>query len=307
MSTDLRIADPPVHRSVRRGTVAIVLASTTWGFSTVANKLTLEHTHLRPMTQQSMQLAASVALLAVAAVVRGKRPSALAWRHGRAGLLEPGASYILGLLGLSMTAATHASVIGALEPTLIAIGAWLILRERVPARTAALMSMTLAGAILVVTATSGGEDGATVAGDLLLVASVLCAASYVLMSSRRAGSVEPMTAVLTQQAWALVAVLPALAVSVATGGFGPLPHGSAWLLVVVSGLLSYLIPFALYLTALESLPAAATSQYLALIPLAGMVGAATVLGEPFTSRSLVGGALVISALALLARTTSRRG
>jgi drug/metabolite transporter (DMT)-like permease len=283
----------------------MVLATMSWGLSTVVNKLTLDQTAMRPMSQQSMQLTASVAVLIVVVTIRGKRPSTSAWRLGRSGLLEPGASYVLGLIGLAMTAASHASIIGALEPTFVAVGAWMFLHQRLSGRAAALMSITLIGALLVVTSSLGIGSTATVDGDVLLVVSVVCAATYVLLCSRSVGVVEPIIATLTQQVWALAIVLPALAVSVVTGGFGPLPHGSGWGLVVISGLLSYVIPFALYLTALESLPASSTAQYLALIPLFGMLGAATILGETITARSLVGGAVVIVALVLLARLSGR--
>lgn len=294
------VIDAPRRRSTRRGLLAMVVAATSWGLSTVVNKLTLDRTHLRPMSQQAMQLTASVLVLAIVAATRGKQPSASEWRLGRTGLLEPGGSYVLGLIGLSMTAATHTSIIGALEPTLVAIGAWMMLRQRVARGTAALMAVTLAGALLVVTATPSTSNKATFRGDALVVVSVCCAAAYVLLSSRNAGRSEPLTATLTQQTWALAIVGPALVFSIVTGGFGPLPHGRDWLLVVVSGLLSYLIPFVLYLTALESITPALAAQYLALIPLTGMIGAATILSEPVTIRSLTGGAVVIIALYLMA-------
>jgi drug/metabolite transporter (DMT)-like permease len=298
------VRDTRTRRSTRRGALAMVLAATSWGFSTVANKLTLDRTHLRPMSLQSMQLAASVLVLSSVAVIRGKRPSASAWRVGRTGLAEPGGSYVLGLIGLSMTSATHVAITGAIEPTLVAVGAWVVLRERVARRTAALMATTLAGALVVVTANPATGSNATLGGDTLVVTSVCCAAAYVLLSSRSAGRIEPLTATLTQQTWAIAVVLPALAISIAIGGLGPVPHGSGWLLVVVSGLLSYLIPFVLYLTAVESITAAMAAQYLALIPLTGMIGATTILGEPIMIRSLIGGAVVVVALYRMARTES---
>lgn len=296
---DTRVA--AVEPSRRRGIVAMVLATTSWGFSTVANKMTLNHTDLRPASQLAIQLAASVIVLGVAVGLRGKRPSRMAWRVGRSGMLEPGASYVLALIGLSMTAASHAAIIGSLEPAFVVVGAWLVLRARVARATVALMTATLIGAVLVVTGASGGESAASAAGDLLLVASVVCAAGYVLLSSHRAGTVEPLTAVFTQQVWALLVVAPVLVGSIVTGGFGPLPHGNAWLFVVISSLLGYVIPFVLYLSALESIPGAIAAQYLALIPLCGMIGAATFLGERLSGRAVIGGAIVVGSLFVLSR------
>ena len=202
-----------------------------------------------------------------------------------------------------MTAATHAAVIGALEPTFVALGSWLVLRRRMRAGDAALMSLALAGALLVVVGTSGAGTGASGSGDALLVVSVVCAAGYVMLSSRGAGTVAALVATLTQQVWAMLVVVPVLAASVVVAGLGPLPVGRAWLLVLAAGTLSYLVPFALYLTALESLPATLAAQYLALIPLCGLVGAAVVLGERLPATALAGGAVVVVALFLLSRTS----
>jgi drug/metabolite transporter (DMT)-like permease len=272
-----------------------------WGFGTAVGKLTLDRTHMRPVTQQSMQLTASIIVLIVVSTWRRRAPTVTAWAQGRAGLLEPGLSYVLGLIGLSMTAASHAAIIGALEPTFVAVGSWMILRRRLAASTVALMSISLAGALLVITASSSGADRADAAGDVVMLLSVVCAAAYVMISSGNAGAVDPLTATLVQQIWAMAVVIPAVIISVSIGGVGPLPSGSQWLLVLISGLLSYLLPFALYLTAIESIPAAVAAQYLALIPLCGLIGAAVLLHESFGTKSVIGGAIVVAALVLLAR------
>ena len=293
-----------------RGPLAMVAATASWGVGTAVNKLTLERVQLRPMTQQAIELAASVGVLAALVGVRRRvrrcpqAPTDMtrAWRRGWPGLLEPGASYVLGLLGLSMTAATHAAVIGALEPTFVALGSWLVFRRRMRAGDAALMSLALAGALLVILSTSGVGSGASDGGDALLVVSVACAAGYVMLSARGVGTVPPLVATLTQQVWAMLVVVPVLAASIGIVGLGPMPAGRAWLLVLAAGILSYLVPFALYLTALESLPATMAAQYLALIPLCGLAGAAILLGERLTVTALAGGAVVVVALFLLSRT-----
>ena len=298
---------PVARASSRRGVVYMVAATTSWGISTAANKATLDRTHMRPLTQHALQLALSVTVLATVTAARGRLPSRRAWRRGATGLLEPGASYVIGLVGLSMTAATHASIIGALEPALVVIGAWMLLRERVSAAAAMLTGLTLVGALTVVTDGSGGGRGeASALGDVLLVVSVACAAAYVMVSSRRARSAAPVTAALSQQVWALGLALPCLAVSVSAVGLGPLPRGRGWLLLAVAAVLSYVLPFALYLTALESLPAPVAARFLSLIPVAGMLGAALVLGERVGMRSLGGAGLVVATLYLLARSDTPR-
>jgi drug/metabolite transporter (DMT)-like permease len=164
------------------------------------------------------------------------------------------------------------------------------------------MALTLVGATVVVTSGVTGTSGATPSGDGLVLAGVVCGAAYALVVARTVRQGHPLTLALVQQVWALALVLPAATVTAIVGGAGPLPHGVDVLLVALSGLLSYLVPFALYLAALQKMPAAEATQYLALIPVAGLVGAAVLLGEPLTARALVGGAVMMVALGGLART-----
>jgi drug/metabolite transporter (DMT)-like permease len=299
--------DPKTTRS-RRATRTMVLAMMAWGLSTVANKLCLDRTHMRPMSLQAIQISVSVAILILIAVVRrNPTPTRQEWRDGRVGILEPGASYTLALVGLSMTAATHASIIGALEPSLVVLLAWLLLHERVSGTACALMAVTLGGSVLVVTNTTAANGQASGSGDGLLTASVVCAAAYIMFSSRRAQTGRATTTLLTQQLWATVIIGPALGVSVTLAGFGPTPIGIGWFYVMASMALSYLIPFGLYLTSAASVPPLLSAQLLALIPISGLAGAAVILGEPITERAFVGALTVVAAVVLLARTDKPGG
>jgi drug/metabolite transporter (DMT)-like permease len=277
----------------------MVLATLCWGASTVANKLALDRTGMRPMSLEAVQLAVSMVVLAAVVAVRRAPQVRLGWRAGWVGLLEPGASYAISLVGLSMTAATHASIIGALEPALVSLGAWWFLRERWSRLAAGLTAISVLGALIVVTDGASSVAGATVIGDLLVVVGVMSAAGYVMLTSRRSPVADAVSAVLAQQAWALLVVVPALVVSVGFGGFGPVARGTDWLYVVVSALLGFVIPFQLYLRAVAQLPPERSSSFLSLIPLTGVVAAATVLREPVTYRAGVGAAVVVISLYLL--------
>jgi drug/metabolite transporter (DMT)-like permease len=287
----------------RRATQTMVVAMMAWGLSTVANKLCLDRTHMRPMSLQAIQISGSIAVLILITVMRrNPTPSRQEWRDGRVGILEPGASDTLALVGLSMTAATHASIIGALEPSLVVLLAWLLLHERVSSTACALMALTLGGSVLVVTNTTATNGQASGPGDGLLTASVVCAAAYIMFSSRRAQTGRATTTLLTQQLWAMVIIGPALGLSVTLGGLGPTPIGTGWFYVMTSMALSYLIPFGLYLKSAGPVPPLISAQLLALIPLSGLAGAAIILGEPITGRAFIGALTVVAAVVLLART-----
>jgi drug/metabolite transporter (DMT)-like permease len=166
----------------------------------------------------------------------------------------------------------------------------------------ALMALTLGGSVLVVTNTTAANGPASGSGDGLLTASVVCAAAYIMFSSRRAQTGRATTPLATQQLWAMVIIGPAVGLSVTLGGFGPTPIGTGWFYVMASMALSYLIPFGLYLKSAPSVPPLLSAQLLALIPLSGLAGAALILGEPITGRAFIGAIAVVAAVALLART-----
>jgi drug/metabolite transporter (DMT)-like permease len=242
-----------------------------------------------------LQLAASIAALTLGCALTGASPRG-AWRSGWVGLLEPGLAYQLALAGLALTSAASASILGSLEPAVVPLLAWALLGQRPRAPLVVVVAGATAGAVLVSLAPSTSER--SLAGDLLVVASVAAAALYVVVASRRVAEVAPLPAALTQQAWALglVAVVAGV-VAVRSGELPPI-RLDVVLWAAGSGVLGYAVPFGLYLTALETMPVARAATYLTLIPVFGMALAVLLLGEGVTWSQGVGAALVVASLAL---------
>ena len=72
------------------------------------------------------------------------------------------------------------------------------------------------------------------------------------------------------------------------------------MLVALSGVLNYLLPFWLYLSALRHLKAGIAAQYLTAIPVFGVIGSAVILGEPMTILRIIGTLIVVLSLYLFA-------
>ncbi|WP_020579709.1 DMT family transporter [Actinopolymorpha alba] len=280
------------------GPLLMVASAATWAGGLILTKVALDVTGAAPGSVLVVQLVASVSALAAACAVTGAGLGG-AWKHGWVGLLEPGIAYQLALAGLALTSAANASVLGSLEPVMVPLIAWMLLRQRPHPRLLVVIVGATAGSALVSFSTEGG--GGSWAGDGLVVASVAAAAVYVVVASRQVSTVAPLPAALTQHVWALGFVIACQLVLA-----GPLLWTSATagelLLAAGSGILNYALPFWLYLTALTRMPVARAATYLTLIPIFGVLGAVLVLGERVTWLDLIGGVLVVGCLLADART-----
>ncbi len=184
-----------------RAYLALIAASAAWGMGTVISKRAVEE--IPPLALLPFQLACSLVVLAVLLTVNRlpfRDPSAPAALE-RLGVLNPGLSYALGLLGLVSISASLAVLIWALEPLLILILAAWFLRERMGRAMIALSLVAAAGVFLVVydPATSG-----SLVGIALTLAGVLCCAIYTTATRRwLTNAQETASVVAAQQGWAL--------------------------------------------------------------------------------------------------------
>jgi drug/metabolite transporter (DMT)-like permease len=283
-----------------KGPLLMVASAAAWAAGLVLTKVTLDSSGAGPSSVLLVQLGASVGVLAAACLVSGAWPRS-GWRQGWVGLLEPGVAYQLALAGLALTSATNASVLGSLEPVMVPLIAWLLLRDRPRPRLLVLVAGATIGSALV--SFSGGNDSGSLVGDALVVASVAAAALYVVVASRHVTALRPLPAALGQQVWALGFV--AVSHLVLSGGaFWPQLGFDGLLLAALSGVVNYALPFWLYLSALTRMPVARAATYLTLIPVFGVLGSAVLLGEGIGWLDILGSALVVAALLIDATTSA---
>jgi probable blue pigment (indigoidine) exporter len=288
-------------------TLFLVLAAACWGVGTVISKQALDE--LAPVVLLLIQLTVSVAFLFMLSR-SGDRNQGARRGRGRAmslGLLNPGLSYALALVGLSTIAASTSVLIWASEPALIVILALVVLHERLAARLGLAIGMALLGVLLVVYA--GGLSGSPV-GVLLTVGAVLACAVYTVLARTWAVDSEALPVTLEQQVAALsFALLLAASLALLDGGqlTGPVPLAdvspAAWLAAIVSGLMYYALAFWFYLSGLRRVEASVAGSFLTLIPVFG-VTAAMLTGERLDARQWIGAALVIGSVAVIARTSA---
>jgi probable blue pigment (indigoidine) exporter len=279
----------------RTDLLALTLAAACWGVGTVISKRALDE--IPPLTLLPIQLAASLAVLSVLMRGRGFRlrgsgTSVL----GRLGILNPGLAYALGLLGLGYISASLSVLLWAVEPLLILVLAAALLRERMTPSLVALSLIAVTGMIVVLydPASSGQWLGVA-----LTLAGVGCCAIYTVVARRWIGTADSTAeVVLAQQAYALVFACVVLGFAAVLGGsVAPAPiSATGWLSAVASGILYYAAAYWLYLTALRGVPASLAAVSFYLIPLFGLAGGYTLLGDRLDPRQWVGAVIVLVAV-----------
>lgn len=276
--------------------LAMTGSAACWGLATVMTKGVLAD--IPPFATLSLQLGASVAFLWAAALCAGQPPrlDRRAARAAAAGALEPGLAYGVGVPGLALTSAASASVIGAAEPAVIVLLAWLLHRERVPPTLALAIAGAVAGALMV-TLDGAADAPRRVLGDAMILAGVVFAALYVLVASKAVSAIRPLPLAALQQSVGLVCALAMLGVARATGLEPPAALAAGPLaLAAASGVVQYALAFWLYLIGLRALPVGAAGLFLALTPLFGLAGAALFLGERVSVAQAAGCLLIVAAV-----------
>ncbi len=282
--------------------IAMVLSAACWGLATVMTKGALSV--VPPFLMLSIQLTASIAFLWLAIVITRQKVqfNGGSPRLAFSGVLEPGLSYSVGVPGLALTTAADASVIGATETALVALFAWLMLKERLKPHTLVLVAVAMGGVILITATAAEGAGGGSVIGNLLILIGTIFAAVYAVTSRVLVANVAPLPLAAMQQSVGFVFVL-ILLVGAWLFGLEHLPESipaPLIILALVSGVVQYALAFWFYLLGLQVLRAGTAAAILTLIPVFGVGGATLFLGEELAPSQWIGCAIVIGAMAAMA-------
>ena len=294
-------AIPESQRSALVGVLTAAGAAILWGTGTVATFVVLD-AGVSTSIFTVIEIGSSIVFLTVMSLVLGSRLPSLKKnaRVGALGILEPGLAYVLMNFGLARTSVTHAALLGATEPALIALLAWLLIGSKLPRRLLLPMGTALIGTVLVVTANATGS-GANWFGDVLVALGFVSASLYAVGSSRVVEDMKPLTVAWIQQIFAFAVIAPPLIFVSFAQGVGSTSSSLTWLAIPIIGITSSSLTFWLYLTSLRHVSPGTTAQFLALIPVTGFLGAVFILGEETTTTAFIGAAIVLVSLMAIAR------
>ncbi|WP_071590847.1 DMT family transporter [Synechococcus sp. PCC 7336] len=279
----------------------MILSAACWGGSTVMSKAALEY--IPPLHLLIIQLAASITLLWMTTLIVNQRLF-LNWaaiKYSLTGFLEPGLAYIFGMLGLVLTTATKASLLGTTEPIIVVIISWLFLREKITRSLLYSAGLAFTGVILIIglDAEIINYNNSALVGDILIFIGTFCAALYVIFSHRIVGNFSPVTLAAVQQTAGFILVTFVWYTGILGDevlDFSSLDLG-IWFLAIFSGIVQYALAFWFYLIALKTITVSSAALFLNLIPVFGVGAAYLFLNEKLTILQWLGAIIVLIAVA----------
>lgn len=192
------------------------------------------------------------------------------------GVLGVTGNQVLFTVGLSMTSVAHASVICAMAPLFVLFGATLMHLEHFTAPK--VTGMLVAAAGITVLQFGRHHSSATLAGDLIVLASQLVFAAFTVLSKR----IAAQFGTITLNAFAFVcgglALLPIALWDMARMNLMRV-SAVAWIAIVYMALFSSTVGYLIYTYALRYLPASRVSSVSYLQPVVATVLAVFFLRE----------------------------
>ncbi len=206
------------------------------------------------------------------------------------------------LAGLRRTGALQAGLVLAALPAIVALGAAVVLRERLTARPLAGVALAAAG-LAALAAARAGDGAGSWSGDGLVLLAVCGEASYVLLVRVMAPRMEPLRATFWLQV-AGIAVMAPFAVPVLSGAAALLRPELAGLLLLHAATASVLCNI-LWFSGMRRVPANLAAVMGVFLPATAAALAVLVLGERLTA-GLGAALLVMLASVLIATWPERR-
>jgi drug/metabolite transporter (DMT)-like permease len=197
---------------------------------------------------------------------------------------------------VAKTSVSNAALIIGATPVVVAVVSAMLGRERIAWMHWLGAAVSITGIYFVVGhgATFGGQ---TLSGDLLVIASVVCWASYTLGATRLIERHSPLFVTGTTMAIGGVPYVAATLPQFFTTDWAAVSVWT-WMSLVMSALLALNVAYLIWYMGVQKIGAARTSMYSNLVPLVAMSFAALWLGEPVGRVKFIGALAVLSGVFL---------
>lgn len=206
------------------------------------------------------------------------------------------------LSGMTLVSGVIGAVVMSTSPAAVAVGAALFLGDKLgPAKLAA-VALSIAGVVII--NTSGAELGsqsiwASVLGSLLVLGAVASATAYSLFAKRVTNEVRPVL-LIPLAAWIAAALFAGPGLYQATLFDFTAPSTEEWIALAWWGIGPFGTGTMLWFYGLKAVEASTASGFMGAMPASGLLVSYVWLGESFYWMHLVGFALVLAAIALVA-------
>jgi drug/metabolite transporter (DMT)-like permease len=286
---------------------AMVLVMITWGSTFVITKVSARE--IPPLTLAFLRFAiATVALLPLAWSRGGMKrlpnpiPAAPLFWMALAGIAFFTIAFNYALVHAS---ATQGALIYALGPAAIAVGAVLVLREKLSVtRTLGIILSTLGvGIVILAGQESGGDAPNPLLGAFWMVGAISAWAVYTIYAKRLAHADQVIVTTCISALGALM-LLPLSAMELARVESLPMPSLRAWMGLLFLGVVASSLAYVAYNYALRVLDASLVGVFTNLDPIVGVLTAAMFLSETLQTWQIVGGAIALGGMWLASTSTA---
>jgi len=271
--------------------LALALSGLLWGLSAPLTKVALEALGPSWLTAARFVLA-TVPLLWVA---RSGLRAAFRRDVVVSGMLGYGVVVALWNEGLSRTSVSHGALMVGGVPAMVALVALATGRGSAGSRAWTGFVLALGGVALV--ASDGGD--ASLAGDLLVLGSMLLSAAFTVRQPELLAGRDPVAVTAVQFAASAAVTVPYALLREGT----TVPAGApvvAWLAVGGLVVVGTLLPFTLFAWAQARTTPEVAGAFLNLEPVVGTAAGTLVFGDPFGGLQLAGALAVLAGIALSA-------
>jgi drug/metabolite transporter (DMT)-like permease len=280
---------------VKTASLKLITAVVLWGMTIVPTKWALET--IPPFTLMVMRLfAASLIFLPYAWIKTRKTARSVRIRWGRMSVLSftgVAGYFLFNSAGVSLTSGVNASIIFAALPLFTLLLAAFYLKERISAAQWFGLALGTTGVVMI-TVQPQSLNNHSLLGDLLVLASMLVFAIYVIQMKRpqeEAALPSELFTALTIFIGGLM-ILPFAAVETWLHGW-PTLTTKALVSVLLLTFGSTILAYWMWNKGLESTTAAKAGIYLNTMPLISVLSSIFLLGEELTWRTVAGGLFVL--------------
>ena len=274
----------------------LVLAMALWGSSFIALKLAFAEWPAMWVIFARMAIGSLIFLAAWR--WRGRMDyQAGDWKYlvGLA-VCEPCLYFVCESFALQYTSAAQAGMITALLPLLVAVGAFVLLHERIARNTWAGFALAVLGALWLTLAGEPDQHAPQpLLGNFFELLAMVCATGYTLLLKHLSARYSPFILTAMQAFIGSVFFLPLAALS---SGVPPAPSGQGLFALVYLGSVVTVGAYGLYNFGVSRLPASQATGFINLIPVFTLVFAWLLLGERLNGQQLLAAGLVFAGVAL---------
>ena len=286
MTTTDVTGDAPVNPL---GVGAAGIAVTAWGLSTVVVK----SIDLGSLAIGVYRFTVYSLVLAVFLAIRRNPLTLRVLRESMWGGIALGADIALFFSAVKLTSIANATVIGSLQPVVIAIVASRLFGERISTRSIGLGLVALVGALAVVLS-AADDAGSSLSGDLLAVGALLSWAAYFVFSRQAKQKISPQEYTTGASVWTALINLP---LALLFGQDLSWPNTSTWIWLLALTFGSGLLGHTMMNWSIQQIPLWISSTFTLAIPVVSAIAAWLWLDEPLTTVQVIAMGVVLAALA----------